>query len=127
MIGGSCKRGYTQDLSTCDCECNKARKFDEYLDIKNCSYVKRLISKLALESADEILKQLKPYLMIKNNCLIHTISLGIIRLVVSGCWLSFALVVILVIQNINPNKNIYFHLKIPALNQILKIWCKNGE
>ena len=54
--------------------------------------------------------------MIKSNCLIHTISLGIIRLVVSGCWLSFALVVILVIQNMNPNKNIYYNLKIPALN-----------
>ena len=29
--------------SMCDCECNKACKIDEYLDIKNCSYKKMFI------------------------------------------------------------------------------------
>ena len=41
--------------STCDCECNKACKIDEYLDIKNCSCEKNLIGKLLLECEDEIL------------------------------------------------------------------------
>ena len=39
---------------TCDCKCNKARKVDEYLDIKNCLCEKRLIGKLVLASIDEI-------------------------------------------------------------------------
>ena len=41
--------------STCDCECNKACKIDEYLDIKNCSCEKNLIGKLLLECEEEIL------------------------------------------------------------------------
>ena len=41
--------------STCNCECNKACKIDEYIDIKNCSCEKRLISKLVLEHKVEIL------------------------------------------------------------------------
>ena len=41
--------------STCDCECNKACKIDEYLGIKNCSCEKNLIGKLLLECEDEIL------------------------------------------------------------------------
>ena len=32
----SCKDDYMRDPSTYDYECNKACKFDEYLDIKNC-------------------------------------------------------------------------------------------
>ena len=31
--------------SKCDCECNKAYKIDEYLNIKNCSCEKRLYGK----------------------------------------------------------------------------------
>ena len=41
--------------STYGCECNKACKTDEYLDIKNCTCEKRLIGKLVLECDDEIL------------------------------------------------------------------------
>ena len=41
--------------STCDCECNKACKIDEYSDFKNCSRKKRLIGKLALECEDKTL------------------------------------------------------------------------
>ena len=36
----SCKSDHTWNPSTCDSECNKACKNDEYLDIKNCSYKK---------------------------------------------------------------------------------------
>ena len=38
--------------STCICECNKACKIDEYLDIKNCSSEK--LGKLVLTCEDEI-------------------------------------------------------------------------
>ena len=54
-----------------DCECNKARKIDEYLDIQNCSCKKRLFGKLELScetsSAD------KKVTCEENNCLICTI------------------------------------------------------
>ena len=43
------------DSSTCDWECNKACKTDEYLDIKNCSREKGLFNKLVLACEDEIL------------------------------------------------------------------------
>ena len=33
----SCKNDYMMNLSTCNCECDKACKIGEYLDIKNCS------------------------------------------------------------------------------------------
>ena len=39
----------------CDCECNKICKNDEYVDMKNRSFVKYLVSKLVLECEDEIL------------------------------------------------------------------------
>ena len=39
----------------CDCECNKICKNDEYVDMKNRSFVKHLVSKLVLECEDEIL------------------------------------------------------------------------
>ena len=41
--------------STCDCECNKTCKIDEYLDIRNCSCEKRLFGKLVLVCEDEML------------------------------------------------------------------------
>ena len=42
--------------STYDIEC-KAYKTDEYLDIKDCSYEKRLIGKLVSECEDEVLNK----------------------------------------------------------------------
>ena len=65
--------------STCNCKCNKAYKIDEYLDIKNCSREKLLISKLVLECEDEILNRTETSLddkkvtCAKNNCRIHTV------------------------------------------------------
>ena len=44
-----------RNLSTCDCKFNTACKIDEYLDTKNYSCKKRLISKLALAFENEIL------------------------------------------------------------------------
>ena len=43
------------NIRTSGCECNKACKIDEYLDIKNRSCEKRLFCKLALACKDEIL------------------------------------------------------------------------
>ena len=54
-VWGSCEKGDIWNSSMCDCECNKACKIDEYLDIKNCSCKKSLISKLVFECEDEIL------------------------------------------------------------------------
>ena len=34
--------------SLCDCESSKVCKFDEYWDVRNCSYKKRFFSKLVL-------------------------------------------------------------------------------
>ena len=67
-------------FSTCDCECNKACRIDEYLDIKNYFCEKRLIGKLVSECEDEILNTTETLLndkkaaCAKANCLIHTIS-----------------------------------------------------
>ena len=43
------------NLSTCNCECDKACKIDEYFDIKNFSCEKRLFGKLVIACEDEIL------------------------------------------------------------------------
>ena len=45
---GSCKTDYVWNPSTCDCECNKACKSDEYLDTKKCSCKKRLFDKISI-------------------------------------------------------------------------------
>ena len=39
--------------STCNSECNKACKIDEYLDVKDCSCEIRLIGKLVFEYENE--------------------------------------------------------------------------
>ena len=49
-----CEKGFMWNLSTCNSECNKAFKIDEYLNIKNCSCEKRLIGKLVLGCEDKI-------------------------------------------------------------------------
>ena len=84
---------YMWNHSSCDYECNKACKIDEYFDIKKCSCEKRLIGRLVLECQDEILNTTKTSCK-KNNCLMHTISLLFICLlllivVFIGCYLYF--------------------------------------
>ena len=41
-------------ICTCDCECIKTCKIDQYLDIENYLCKKRLFDKLVLECEDEI-------------------------------------------------------------------------
>ena len=79
-----CKNDYIWNPSTCDCECNKACKSNEYLDIKNCSCEERLIGKLVLECDDETLNTTETLLndkkaaCAKSNYFIHTMLLIII-------------------------------------------------
>ena len=98
---GSCKDIYMWNPITCGCECNKACKIDEYLDTKNCSCKKYVISKLVLECEDEKLNTTetspddKKITCGKSNCLIHTISLLIKCLLLSavistGCYYYYA-------------------------------------
>ena len=54
MIWILVNKGYMCNPIKCDCECNRSRKIDEYLDTKNCPCEKRLIGKLILECEDEI-------------------------------------------------------------------------
>ena len=83
---GSCKNGYLQIPSTCDSECNKACKNDDYVDIKICLCEKRQFDKLILTfeievlNTTEILLNYKKITCEKSNCLIHIISLVIICL-----------------------------------------------
>ena len=49
------------NLSTCDCDCNKACTIGEYLGPKSCLCKKRLISKLVLQFEDEMLNTAESY------------------------------------------------------------------
>ena len=79
---GSSKDCYMKNTSTHDSECNKTCTIYEYLDIKNCSGKRRLVGKLVLACADEILNTTKTFLhnkiaVCETKCLIHTIALVI--------------------------------------------------
>ena len=66
--------------STCACECNKACKIDEYLDIKKCLCKKDLFGKLVSEGKDEILNTTETLLndkkvaCAKSNCPIQVVG-----------------------------------------------------
>ena len=80
---------------------------------------KCLIGKLILECEDEILNRTenlfndKKAAYSKSNCLLYTISLITI-------WLLFLVVICVscyfIVQNIDQNKNIYYHFKTSTLN-----------
>ena len=55
MIWSSCKQDYKWNPNLCNCNCNKACRIDDYLDMKICFLEKHLIGKLVLECEDEIL------------------------------------------------------------------------
>ena len=80
---GSCINDNIWKPSTCDCECKKAYKVDEYLNIENCSCGKRLFDKLILTCKDKILSTTETLLdnkilICENNCLFHFLSMVII-------------------------------------------------
>ena len=104
--------------STLHCECNKVCESDEYLIIKNCSWAKPLIDKVLLTYGNEILNTAKASLDDKSvtckisNCLIHTISLVIICLLI---LVAVFISCFFIIQNIDQNKNIYYHFTKPTI------------
>ena len=100
---GSCEIGYMGYPSTCVCECNKAWKIDEYLDIKNCTCEKSLIGKLVLKYEDEILNTIET--LLNNEKLACAKSSFLFILFHGQCYvsyylLSFALVFVFITKNI---------------------------
>ena len=93
---GSYKNDYMWNPRPRYCECNKAFKVNEYLDIQNCSCEKDLINKLVLTCEDEVLNTTETTLdddkatIEKYNCLIHTISLVIICLLLLLLLLQYS-------------------------------------
>ena len=43
---GSCDKGFIQNPSNCNCECDKSSDVGEYLDYKNCKCRNKLVNKL---------------------------------------------------------------------------------
>ena len=99
-----------QNPSTCNCECNKACKIDEYLDIKNCQCKKRLIDKIALACEDEILNTTEASLDDKKVTLPYS-HYVIGNYVIISCHFYQLL---LLLYKISIKKNIYYHLTTPA-------------
>ena len=79
-----CDDGFIWNRSICECKCDKSFYGWEYLDYKNCKYVKRFIDKL-LNTTDTILISDKK-VTYKNNYFIYIILLIIMCLI----WLAIA-------------------------------------
>ena len=94
-------------------------QYDEYVDIKNCSYEKRLIGKLILECEEKILNSNEALLDDKKYHMQKVIALFILfHWYLYVCYYEFScvLVVIFILQNIKQNKKMYYHLMMPSLN-----------
>ena len=123
-VWNSYEKYYMWNLSTCDSECNNACKIDEYIDIKNCSWKKRLFGKLACETGIpntiETSANDKKVTYETNNCLFYTVLLVNIFL-----WL--VLVVLFIIQEIGYSVPYYYRmnsLKVINKNNSLYFWKK---
>ena len=51
---GICDKGFTWNLSNCECEFDKSCDVGEYLDYPNCKCRKKLVDKLVEESTENI-------------------------------------------------------------------------
>ena len=51
---GSCDKGFIQNSSNCECECDKSCYVGEYLDYSNCKCRKKLVDKLVEECSENI-------------------------------------------------------------------------
>ena len=49
-----CNKGFTQNTSNCECECEKACDVGEYLDYENCKCRKKLVDKLVDECVETV-------------------------------------------------------------------------
>ena len=51
---GVCDKGYAWNPSNCECECDKACNFGEYLDYENCKCRKKLVALLTEECTETV-------------------------------------------------------------------------
>ena len=97
-----CDKGFIWNPSNCECECDKACDFSEYLDNKNCKCKKKVVDQLVDECAETVeeVKLAKITLAEnekKHKCIsctlyivlfsiIFTINVGIITYLVYSHW-----------------------------------------
>ena len=111
---------------TCDCECNKVCKVDQYLYIKNCSWEK-CIGKLVLACEDKILNTTETSLFdkkVKCEKIIALVTIFHWQLYVYYYQLSILLLVITIMLNIEWKESAHNHINIKwrvQKNLMLKI------
>ena len=78
---GVCDKDFIWNPSNCQCECNKACDFNEYLDYKNCKCKKRLVNEL-IEECNETIDEAKltKITLDENNCKCNSCTLYIVPL-----------------------------------------------
>ena len=68
--------GHVWNPITCHCECYKAYKFGEHLDIRNCACKKCIIDNLVITCEDKVYKETAIKVIHEtDHCLIHPIPL----------------------------------------------------
>ena len=101
MIGkGRCDKGFIENPSNCERECDKSCDIGQYLDFENCKCRKNLISKLVEECSENIDK----------NEMIHNVTLNYHWKASNVCAISIVLLLIIFIISISIGSAfIYFH------------------
>ena len=64
---GVCDKGYVQNPSICECECDNSCDVVEYLDYENCKCRKRLVDKV-VEECNEIVQEVKTLDKNEDKC-----------------------------------------------------------
>ena len=64
---GVCDKGYIQNPSICECECDNSCDVVEYLDYENCKCRKRLVDKV-VEECNEIVQEVKTLDKNEDKC-----------------------------------------------------------
>ena len=97
---GKCDKGFTWNLSNCECECGKSCDVGEYLDYKNCKCRKRLIDKIVKECGKNI----------DGNEMIYNGTLNDYGKICNSCTVYVLLLVIFFITSVSISSIfIYFH------------------
>ena len=122
----SWKHGYMWNPGTCDCECNKVCKVDQYLHMKNCSWEK-CIGKLVLAYEDKILNTTETSLFdkkVKCEKIIVLVTILHWQLYVCYYQLSILLLVITILLKIEWKEGVHNHINMKwrvQKNLMLKI------
>ena len=122
----SCKDDYMWNPGTCDCECNKVCKVDQYLHMKKCSWEK-CIGKLVLACEDKILNTTETSLFdkkVKCEKIIALVTIFHWQLYVYYYQLSILLLVITIMLNTEWKESAHNHINIKwrvQKNLMLKI------